>query len=73
MHTPLALWPVALRLWVYISAISVAAIVSRHTVVCRTAQEVRAPHHEYINRKKENAIFTPLYLCDPLSDWNQMC
>ena len=35
-------------------------LVSRHTVVCRAAQEVGAPHHEYINRKKENAIFTPM-------------
>ena len=34
--------------------------VSRHTVVCRAAQEVGAPHREYINRKKENAIFTPM-------------
>ena len=33
---------------------------SRHTVVCRAAQEVGAPHREYINRKKENAIFTPI-------------
>ena len=27
----------------------------------------------YINRKKENIIFTPLYLGDPLSNWNQLC
>ena len=47
--------------------------ISRHTIVCRVAQEVGAPHHEYINRKKENAIFTPMYLCDPLSNWNQIC
>jgi len=26
--------------------------------VCRAAQEAGAPHHEYIDRKKENAIFT---------------
>ena len=26
---------------------------SRHMVVCRAAQEVSAPHREYINRKKE--------------------
>ena len=25
--------------------------------MCRSAQEVGAPHREYINRKKENAIF----------------
>ena len=35
-------------------------IVSRHTIVCRAAQEAGAPHCEYINRKKENAIFTPM-------------
>ena len=33
---------------------------SRHTVVCRAAQEAGAPHREYINRKKENTIFTPM-------------
>ena len=41
---------------------------SRHTIVCRAAQEAGAPHLEYINRKKESAIFTPMWLCDPLSD-----
>ena len=35
-------------------------MLSRHTVVCRMAQEAGAPHHEYINRKKENTIFKPL-------------
>ena len=29
---------------------------SRHTIVCRVAQEAGAPHREYINRKKENVI-----------------
>ena len=43
---------------------------SRHTVVCRVAQEAGAPHREYIDKKNENVIFTPLYLGDPLSDWN---
>ena len=33
---------------------------SRLTIVCRVAQEAGAPHREYINRKKENAIFTPM-------------
>ena len=33
---------------------------SRHMEVCRAAQEADAPHCEYINRKKENAIFTPM-------------
>ena len=47
--------------------------ISRHTVVCRAAQEAGAPHREYIDRNKENVIFTPLYLGDPLSDWNQIC
>ena len=41
---------------------------SRHTIVCRAAQEAGAPHREYIDRKKENAIFTHLYLGDTLSD-----
>ena len=35
-------------------------LISRHTIVCRAAQEAGAPHREYINRKKENAIFTPM-------------
>ena len=48
-------------------------IKSRHTVVCRAAQEAGAPHREYIDRKNENVIFTPLYLGDHLSDWNQIC
>ena len=42
--------------------------VSRHTIVCRAAQEAGAPHREYIDRKKENVIFTLLYLGDGLSD-----
>ena len=46
---------------------------SRHTVVCRAAQEAGAPHREYIDRKNENVIFTPLYLGDHFSDWNQIC
>ena len=29
-------------------------------VVCHAAQEAGAPRREYINRKKENAIFTPM-------------
>ena len=33
----------------------------------------RRATREYINREKVNAIFTPLYLGDPLSDWNQSC
>ena len=28
---------------------------------------------EYIDRKNENVISTPLYLSDHLSDWNQIC
>ena len=42
--------------------------ISRHTVVCRAAQEAGMPHREYIYRKKENVIFTLLYLGDSLSD-----
>ena len=37
----------------------VSYIISRHTVVCRAAQEAGAPHREYIDRKNENVIFTP--------------
>ena len=48
-------------------------VISRHTIVCRAAQEAGAPHRGYIDRKKENVIFTPLHLGDPLSDWNQIC
>ena len=33
----------------------------------------RRATREYINRKKENAIFTPMQLSDPLPDWNQIC
>ena len=33
--------------------------ISRHTVVCRAAQEAGAQPGEYIDRKKENAIFAP--------------
>ena len=47
--------------------------IPRRTVVCRAAQEAGAPHREYIDRKNENVIFTPLYLGDHLSDWNQIC
>ena len=32
---------------------------SRHTTVCRAAQETGAQPREYIDRKKENAIFAP--------------
>ena len=42
-------------------------------MVCHVAQEAGAPHHGYIGRKKENVIFTPLYLSDTLSNWNQIC
>ena len=54
---------------VYITVCSVYSLIynikthdgiSRHTIVCRAAQEAGAPHGEYINRKKENAIFTPM-------------
>ena len=42
-----------------IQVISNGTCESRHTIVCRAAQEAGAPHREYIN-KKENAIFTPM-------------
>ena len=41
--------------------------------MCRAAQEAGTPHREYIDRKNENVIFTPLYLGDHLCDWNQIC
>ena len=44
----------------FIHVITDNNVVSRHTIVCRAAQEAGAPHREYINRKKENAIFTPM-------------
>ena len=46
---------------------------SRHTIVCHAAQKAGTPHRGYIDRKKENVIFTLLYLGDPLSNWNQIC
>ena len=42
---------------------------SRHTIVCRAAQEAGVPHVQ----EEENVIFTHLYLGDILSDWNQIC
>ena len=39
--------------------ISNEKVKSRHTVVCRAAQEAGAQPREYIDRKKENAIFAP--------------
>ena len=53
--------------------LSYSNVKSRHTIVCRAAQEAGAPHRGYIDRKKENVIFTLLYLGDPLFDWNQIC
>ena len=41
--------------------------------MCCAAQEAGAPYREYIDRKKENVIFTHLYLGDTSSDWNQIC
>ena len=37
-----------------------SSLESRHMIVCHAAQEAGVPHCEYINRKKENAIFTPM-------------
>ena len=58
----------AVLITINIRNIPVQKPVSRHTVVCRAAQESGAPHREYIYRKKENVIFTLLYLGDSLSD-----
>ena len=33
---------------------------SRHTVVCRAAQEAVASHREHIDRKTKNVIFTSI-------------
>ena len=41
-------------------------------IVCHVAQEAGAPHRGYIDRKKENVSFTPLYLGDTLSNLNQI-
>ena len=46
---------------------------SRHTVVCRVAQENRAhKRSEYIDRNNKVPIFTHLYLRDGLSKWHQI-
>ena len=45
-----------------------ALTTSRHTILRCVAQEAGVPHRGYIDRKKENVIFTPLYLGDNLSD-----
>ena len=37
---------------------SIYITISRHTNVCRAAQEARAQYREYTDRKKENIIFT---------------
>ena len=58
---------------VHITLKGLANYILRHTIVCRAAQEAGAPHRGYIDRKKENIIFTPLYLGDTLSNWNQIC
>ena len=33
---------------------------SRHMTVCHVSQEADVPQHEYIDKKKENMIFTPM-------------
>ena len=40
-------------------------LITRHMVVCGAAQEVSMPHCEYIDRKKENAIFTHVHTVVP--------
>ena len=51
-----------------------SGICKNHIVLAKFQhQEASMPHCEYIDRKKENMIFTPLYLRDPSSDWNQFC
>ena len=46
---------------------------SRHTVMCRVAQEASAQPCEYIDRKNENTIFTPPQLCDALMKQDNFC
>ena len=48
-------------------------LTSIHTVVCRAAQEAGAQPREYIDRKKENAIFAPPYLCAALMKQDKFC
>ena len=38
--------------WNFNAPTVVLQLLSRHTVVCRAAQEASKPHREYINRKK---------------------
>ena len=56
------------KAYLYLVTYMVVWSLSRHTVVCHAAQEAGAPHRKYIYRKKENVIFTLLYLGDSLSD-----
>ena len=41
--------------------------------MCHAAQEAGAPHRGYIDRKKENVIFTPSYLGDLEPNLLQSC
>ena len=59
--------------WLFSHSNKLYRFLSRHMVVCRVAQEAGVPHRGCIDRKKENVIFTPLYLGDTLSDWNHIC
>ena len=43
----------------YLYSYFIIWVISRHTVVCRAAQEAGTQPREYIDRKKENAIFAP--------------
>ena len=48
-----------LQLFLILLIIIQIIYISRHTVVCRAAQEAGAQPREYIDRKKQNAIFAP--------------
>ena len=47
-------------IYLILSEINQQEGISRQTGVCHVAQEAGVPHHEYINRNKQNVIFTLL-------------
>ena len=53
------LFPIKPRVYAYVGVFDISAATiyktpSRHTIVCRAAQEAGAPHREYIDRKKRH-------------------
>ena len=45
----------------------------KSSTVCRVAQEAGAQHREYIDRKKENVIFAPPWLCAAFIKHDDFC